>query len=57
MLKPGKITHEMYWADGTPEDPNQPLPEEMLQVIAEILAPMVFEEIEKQRKEKQEQAK
>ena len=49
MLKKGKIVHEMYWADGTPVDPDQPLPEAMLRVIAEMLAPMVFEDIEKQR--------
>ncbi len=49
MLKPGKIVHEMYWADGTPVDPDQPPPETMLKVIAEMLAPMVFEDIEKQR--------
>lgn len=55
MLKPGKITHEMYWADGTPVDPDKPLPEEMIQVIAEMLAPMVIEDIKKQRAAEQKQ--
>lgn len=54
MLKKGKIVHEMYWADGTPVDPDQPLPEEMIKVIAEMLAPMVFEDIEKKRAEKKQ---
>ena len=49
MLKKGKITHEMYWADGTPVDPEQPLPEAMIKVIAEMLAPMVIEDIKRQR--------
>ena len=55
MLKKGKIVHEMYWADGTPVDQDQPLPEAMIRAIAEMLAPMVIEDIKKQRAAEQKQ--
>ena len=55
MLKKGKIVHEMYWADGTPVDPDKPLPEAMIKVIAEMLAPMVIEDIKRKREAEQKQ--